>query len=716
MTISSLFLPSLDNIEEQQQLAISIMNPATESKFVDTTSRKVVVYNIHKFTKDYELKKLVAHWTNDIDVEVTRTKKPPKKNWVVLTLANDDMVQPLLDKLNDGKHINKKGGVLRAARAAERFEKRGRDGDDGSGNDKKRQRREDYVKTPDELRDAVTPLWKMSYEDQAILKTRSMINKCIQRIIKEIKAKIRVLQRDKQRKSSQKKFDDSKLYDWLKQKVNFNEIIQAPKHFKYRNKSELTFGYRHTFSEEESIEGAKADKVSNDLQEKESEEEGETQQDTNDKKIVKTPAVGFMAGGWAGGVSSPHHAANIPDIVCGIADVINKFLAESPIPVYTALDHRGVWRTITIRSSDRTQQCMIVICHAPPTGGAGAKTDGSDDYSAVFDGEKERLIKMLTDSIPMPKREFAGPGTSALQNKEDKAHCDYKVSSIFFQEFDGLSNPSPEHPVQHLYGEKFIEEKLLQCTFQISPGAFFQVTTEGAEVLYQVVIDKLKEVTSNPNETLLFDVCCGTGTIGLSCLKEGAVGKVVGIDISEPAIKDAIINAEKNGYAGTEGCTKFVASRAEKAMYNEIKAAGKDMKHMIAIVDPAREGLHKDVCKALRNEKRINRIIYVSCNPTGSLTNDAASLCTPETKKFSGIPFKITSAQPVDMFPLTDHCEMVMVFDRMSEDELNLKEDEATTKEALEGITTSDVSKEESVEGTSVQNEENEADTAPSEK
>lgn len=695
--------------EQPQESSINDNDESTqhrneESKFVDNTSRKVVVYNVPKYTKNNEMKKLVADWIDGVDVQIIKIKKPPKKNWIVLTLAEDDMVQPLLDKLNDGKHTNKKGGILRATRAAEQNFKRGRDGD-GDGNGKnshnKRQRREDFVKTPDEIRDAVTPLWRKSYEEQVQLKTRNMVNKCLTKIVKEIKSKFRLLQKDRARKQSQKKFDDSTLYEWLQHKINFNEVIKAPKHFEYRNKSELTFGYRHTYSEEDSNESkeetsSKTDETDN------SNINDENVQETK-KKIIKTPAVGFMAGGWAGGVSSPHHAANIPDVVCGIADIINKFLAESPIPVYTSHDHRGVWRTVTIRSSDRNQQCMIIICHAPPTGGAGAVGDGSDDYSNVFDSERQRLVKMLTEKIPMPKREYSGPGTDSLKEKEQKAFCDYQVSSIFFQEFDGLSNPLPQHPVQHLYGNKYLEERLLQCTFQISPGAFFQVTTEGAEVLYKVVVDKLKEVTTDPNETLLFDVCCGTGTIGLCCMKEGAVGKVVGIDISEPAIKDAIINAEKNGYKGTEGSTKFVASRAEKAMYSEIKAAGKDIKYMVAIVDPAREGLHQDVCKALRNEKRINRIIYVSCNPTGSLIKDAASLCTPETKKFTGIPFKITSAQPVDMFPLTDHCEMVMVFDRMSTEELNNGKENDATEPAVDDKTSTkenDTPKEEeTVEG-----------------
>lgn len=51
------------------------------------------------------------------------------------------------------------------------------------------------------------------------------------------------------------------------------------------------------------------------------------------------------------------------------------------------------------------------------------------------------------------------------------------------------------------------------------------------------------------------------------------------------------------------------------------------------------------------------------------LARDAAMLCSPPTKKYPGRPFKPTIAQPVDMFPSTKHCEMVMTFDRMSEEE-----------------------------------------------
>ena len=51
--------------------------------------------------------------------------------------------------------------------------------------------------------------------------------------------------------------------------------------------------------------------------------------------------------------------------------------------------------------------------------------------------------------------------------------------------------------------------------FRISPQAFFQVNTLGAEVLYQAAI----ELAHPTEESAVIDVCCGTGTIGLTFSK-----------------------------------------------------------------------------------------------------------------------------------------------------------------------------------------------------
>ena len=152
-------------------------------------------------------------------------------------------------------------------------------------------------------------------------------------------------------------------------------------------------------------------------------------------------------------------------------------------------------------------------------------------------------------------------------------------------------------------------------------------------------------------------------------MKEGVVGRVVGVDISEPAIADAKINAVLNGFGSSDDQserTRFVAGRAEQVLAKEMKREDA-CSSIVAVVDPARDGLHPDVLRSLRVNGKIMRLVYVSCNPAGSLVKDAGILCAPPTRKNPGRPFYPTSAQPVDMFPLTTHCEMVMTFDRLPE-------------------------------------------------
>ena len=358
---------------------------------------------------------------------------------------------------------------------------------------------------------------------------------------------------------------------------------------------------------------------------------------------------------------------------------------------------------------------MIILTHAPLTGAEGNKwKDENVDYSQEWEKEKARLVDVLQKAeLPV------------LSESGEDLGWKLKITSFLLMEFEGLSNPSPDQPVQVVYGKPYLEEQLGKCTFQISPGAFFQVcwsngccflfcfgeqrantifhrlpssidsiccmqvNTPGAELLYGIVMDQLREYNPKTEDgkekkKVLFDVCCGTGTIGLACLKEGVVDRVVGVDISEPAIEDAKRNAKLNGFEDTpenpEAKTRFVASRAEHVMSKEIQLAkkyskehggGKDAQAFIAVVDPARDGLHADVVRALRNTGRIQRVVYVSCNPTGSMIKDAGLLCSPTTKRYGGTPFKPTVAYPVDMFPLTNHCEMVMTFDRVTEEDIS---------------------------------------------
>ena len=190
---------------------------------------------------------------------------------------------------------------------------------------------------------------------------------------------------------------------------------------------------------------------------------------------------------------------------------------------------------------------------------------------------------------------------------------------------------------------------------------------------------------------VILDVCCGTGTIGISMAK--GAHAVVGVDLCESAIDDARRNAALNGLADK---TCFVASAAEHVMGKMLgadvettsKAASKakmspqnaaeaaraqkiiadavrEGREIVAIVDPPRPGLHKNVIKALRCCANLKSFVYVSCNPTGSFIENALDLClSTKRKSRPGVPFRPIKAVGLDLFPHTPHTELVVRFER----------------------------------------------------
>ena len=74
----------------------------------------------------------------------------------------------------------------------------------------------------------------------------------------------------------------------------------------------------------------------------------------------------------------------------------------------------------------------------------------------------------------------------------------------------------------------------------------------------------------------------------------------------------------------------------------------------VVITDPPRDGMHKDVINQLL-KLNPKRIVYVSCN----VSTQARDLALMKDS------YKVTSAQPVDMFPHTQHVENVVLLERI---------------------------------------------------
>lgn len=245
-------------------------------------------------------------------------------------------------------------------------------------------------------------------------------------------------------------------------------------------------------------------------------------------------------------------------------------------------------------------------------------------------------------------------------------------------------------PVEFLFGDGVLEEKLGDLTFRIPPRAFFQTNSVRVVGLYDMAVrmvrDEAARLTARfPGRSVkVYDVCCGIGTIGIYLRRHlgASVGEVVGIDIEPTGIEAAEENARLNKIEGLS----FIASAAEKVLPGKLKAVHDET--IIAVVDPPRAGLHPDVLRALRNCLSVQSVVYISCN-TKSLVQDTVPLCKPSTKRYDHAPFEPVWMSGVDMFPNTEHSEACVTFCRKEEEIVSgpdamVDDDEAKTNVVAE--------------------------------
>ncbi len=194
-----------------------------------------------------------------------------------------------------------------------------------------------------------------------------------------------------------------------------------------------------------------------------------------------------------------------------------------------------------------------------------------------------------------------------------------------------------------LNGTPQLRERIRGLDFLVSPEAFFQTNTEMAERLYEVAA----EFAQLRGHERVFDLYCGIGTIGLTLAARAR--EVVGVEIVEPAVADAIENARLNDILNA----RFYAGDIRLAMRDLVEEAGRPD---VAVVDPPRAGLSQKVVRRIL-EAQPSRIVYVSCNPT-TLAPNAAQMVEAG--------YRLVRVRPVDMFPQTPHIESVALLERAS--------------------------------------------------
>ncbi|PHU24553.1 hypothetical protein BC332_09660 [Capsicum chinense] len=225
-----------------------------------------------------------------------------------------------------------------------------------------------------------------------------------------------------------------------------------------------------------------------------------------------------------------------------------------------------------------------------------------------------------------------------------------EVVSIVNNVNTSIGNTSVGEKEHTLYGKSTITETLRGLTFQISANSFFQTNTQQADILYKLIEDCA--FLKGDGSEIVLDLFCGTGTIGLTLAQR--VKHVYGFEVVAQAVSDARQNATLNCINNAT----FIEGDLNKV---DATFASNLPKPDIVITDPNRPGMHIKLIKFLL-KLRASRIIYVSCNPA-TCARDLNYLCYGVPEQNIEGHYRLSSLQPVDMFPHTPHIECVCLLE-----------------------------------------------------
>ena len=213
--------------------------------------------------------------------------------------------------------------------------------------------------------------------------------------------------------------------------------------------------------------------------------------------------------------------------------------------------------------------------------------------------------------------------------------------------------------VVNLFGPGYLEDKIGEVTFQISPQSFFQVNPSQTEVLYK----KALEFAGLTGQETVWDLYCGIGTISLFLARSAK--KVYGVEIIPAAIEDARGNAARNGLDNTE----FFVGKAEEVLPEWYeKRDSKEERHAdVIVVDPPRKGCDSVLLDTI-TAMHPDRIVYVSCD-SATLARDLKYLTEKVCSegKEGEYRYQVEKVQPVDMFPWSAHVETVVLLSKLQQ-------------------------------------------------
>ncbi len=310
----------------------------------------------------------------------------------------------------------------------------------------------------------------------------------------------------------------------------------------------------------------------------------------SDTQFGESKVLGFHAPGSFDKIVPVEHCYLQGSPSNEIRNFIRDFTIENDYTYWDAREHKGLLRNMIIRTTTMGQ-VMVVISFS------------NDDKEKI-----ENLLDALLSKFP-------------------------EINSLNYVINGKVNDTMWDLEVKNYHGGKEIREKLGDVEFIISPKSFFQTNSLQSKRLYDIAVD-FADFKGNEN---VLDLYTGIGSIALYIADK--VKSVLGIELVPEAIIDAKKNAKLNGITNA----KFLVGDVKDVLNSSFDIPD------IVIVDPPREGIHKDVIANIL-QLAPKKIVYISCNPA-TQARDLALL---------GEKYNLLKSQAVDMFPNTHHIENVV--------------------------------------------------------
>ncbi|MBN2397715.1 MAG: 23S rRNA (uracil(1939)-C(5))-methyltransferase RlmD [Deltaproteobacteria bacterium] len=188
---------------------------------------------------------------------------------------------------------------------------------------------------------------------------------------------------------------------------------------------------------------------------------------------------------------------------------------------------------------------------------------------------------------------------------------------------------------------RLVTRRVGKIDLTVPSGGFFQ----GNLSLTETLVERAVELCALEGSDRVLDACCGSGLFSLFLAPR--VREVTGVEISGPAVRCAEQNAQRHHITNA----RFIQGDLDVVLTG---MAGEGAQYDTVLLDPPRTGCTPATLAAIAR-LRPGRIVYVSCNPA-TQARDVGRLVDGG--------FSLKALLPIDMFPQTQHIEVIALLVR----------------------------------------------------